>query len=276
MAANDPDNPALLALLARLAFDDHNPDCTPSPASPSTPSSQPPPYTTTHPHTFPSHRPRTHTDVRHAPTIYIYESPTKRGVTTEWAIAGAATQGISSGHVRAVQPRKKQPASKKVAYAVFCGLECGVFLTWDEAKRQVNGISNCIFRGYTSVSDARAAFAYAEAHSWTRIAQSTSVPAIPRLPEPITSSSLDCPNPLNGSETIDDRWYVVYKGIQPGVYRSHLECQLNCLGVRKSVHQSIVGKLEALRKFEAAVRQGNTEALLPTYYPGVDPDDPFL
>ena len=88
-----------------------------------------------------------------------------------------------------------------------------------ETEPLVSGVANCIFCGYASLVDAHAAFVYAQARSWTRALSSphTFVP-IPFLPQPDTSPP--SPNPLNGTEIVDTRWYVVYRGIQPGVYRS--------------------------------------------------------
>lgn len=83
----------------------------------------------------------------------------------------------------------------------------------------VTGVPNCIFRGFPSFAAARAAFEYAEARSWTRDLSRSHPAPIASLPEPI--SPIIASNALSvTSETDDDRWYVVYRGIRPGVYRS--------------------------------------------------------
>jgi hypothetical protein len=87
-----------------------------------------------------------------------------------------------------------------------------------ETERLVIGVSNNIFRGYPSLQAAHAAFTYAEARSWTRVSDAPVVTGIPALPEPILASEWG--NPLHESETLDDFWYIVYRGIRPGVYRS--------------------------------------------------------
>lgn len=74
-----------------------------------------------------------------------------------------------------------------------------------------------IFRGYPTVAQARAAFAYAKARSWTRVCDAVVTP-IPTLPQPLLAGDID--NPLHVSETLDDRWYIVYRGICPGVYHT--------------------------------------------------------
>ncbi|KAJ7154959.1 hypothetical protein C8R43DRAFT_1126344 [Mycena crocata] len=184
-------------------------------------------------------------------TVYRFQSPSISGSTREWSIAGNATQGVPGGRVYVVQSPSKKRGPKKAVFVVFCGTRYGVFLTWRETEPLVSGVRNCIFRGYWTLREAEAAFAYAHARGWTRVADPNSVSVIPVLPQPDASAAGD--NPLNGdNDTHDDRWFVVYSGIAPGVYRSHLECQLNTLGVRGALHESITGKSAALAKFEAA------------------------
>ncbi|KAJ7103988.1 hypothetical protein B0H15DRAFT_942023 [Mycena belliarum] len=268
-SSDEYDDADVIALISALHLSD---DATPLPAPltpPRTPSTRPPPPYSASEDSFDRPPPRTPTTVT-TTTLYRYESPTKQGTTTDWSVAAGATQGVPSAHVRALTRRgQKKPATKKVAYTVFCGRQCGVFLTWSETRPLVNRVPNVIFRGYASVPEAHAAYAYAVARSWTCVAGANVTHAIPRLPRPAPSVEAD--NPLNGSETLDPRWYIVYKGIQPGVYRSHLECQLNTLGVQKAVHESIAPESEARRLFAAAVRQGDVETLLSVYSDNADP-----
>ncbi|KAJ7700213.1 hypothetical protein B0H16DRAFT_1483973 [Mycena metata] len=196
------------------------------------------------------------------------------------SIAGAATQGVPGAHVHATSPRKKKPKTKKAAYVVFCGRRCGVFDDWSETKVLVSGVPNCIYRGYTTREAARAAFQYAVERSWTRVADAAVTTPIPALPQPLDPNvAFDTNNPLTQTEALDDRWYIVYRGICPGVYRSHLECQLNTLGVRRSLHESIVGRAAAFAKYNRALAGGQVSVVPPTYYGGVDganDTDPFI
>ncbi|KAJ7687886.1 hypothetical protein B0H14DRAFT_3533721 [Mycena olivaceomarginata] len=199
----------------------------------------------------------------------------QRGLTTEWSIAGMATQGVPGGHVRAIQhstPKKKKKKLTAAAYVVFCGRMCGVFNTWEETEQLVIGVRNNIFRGYPTLGQAHAAFAYAEARSWTRVCDADVTP-IPTLPQPLPASEIN--NPLHVSETLDDRWYIVYCGILPGVYHTHLECQLNALGIPAALHESVVGKAAAFSKYAAAIRRGHT-SVVATVYSEADRGDPFL
>lgn len=92
----------------------------------------------------------------------------------------------------------------------------------EDAKAMVSRVRGAIYRGYPTLEEAEAAFAYAQACGWTRASgrpyARLSMNAIGTLPSP--SQEEDAPNPLSGSEDLDDIWYVVYRGITPGVYRS--------------------------------------------------------
>ncbi|KAJ7631459.1 hypothetical protein DFH06DRAFT_1337866 [Mycena polygramma] len=185
-------------------------------------------------------------------TVYYYESPTKRGYTTSWATAGSATQGVPNANVyRVVKgPKKRRP--KAAAYVVFYGRQPGVYRVWSEANAVVSGCSGAIYRGYPTVEEATAAFQYAQARRWTRRPGSRRVSVSDAIAVPAPSQAADTVNPLHGSESLDDTWYVVYHGIQPGVYHSLLEAQLNTVGVAKSVYEGVEGKDAAFAAYREA------------------------
>jgi hypothetical protein len=88
----------------------------------------------------------------------------------------------------------------------------------DETDALMSGVPNCIFRGFPLLTAAQAAFDYAEAQLWTRDLSSNYPTPIAALPQPI--SAVTTFNALSVSETEDNLWYVVYRGICPSVYRS--------------------------------------------------------
>ncbi|KAJ7176158.1 hypothetical protein C8R43DRAFT_1118685 [Mycena crocata] len=140
-----------------------------------------------------------------------------------------------------------------------------------ETEPLVSGVPSCIFRGYRTVIEAQAAFEYARERHWVRVAGDPITMGIPALPQPSLSET----NPLNGTETVDGLWYIVYRGIFPGVYRSHLECQLNTLGVRGALHESVVGPELALHKYtQANLRPSEVAVVTPPYRN--HNSDPFL
>ncbi|KAJ7669898.1 hypothetical protein DFH06DRAFT_1125307 [Mycena polygramma] len=208
------------------------------------------------------------------PTVYHVESPTLRGYTTEWSVAGSATQGVPRSQVHAIRsPKKKINKPRPAAYVVFCGKECGVKYTWEETKPLVHRVSCSIYRGYGTVPDANTAYEYAEARCWTRVSDSSIVRPIPVLPQP---SDLAVFNPLHGTEVIDDRRYVVYRGVCPGIYRSLLESQLNTLGVPGQLQESVLGEDLANTNFNAALARGDVRAVPPMYREDPSSSDPFV
>ncbi|KAJ7471335.1 hypothetical protein B0H11DRAFT_1913955 [Mycena galericulata] len=185
--------------------------------------------------------------------LYYYESPNKRGFTNNWQVAFFYIIGVANARVYAIQKRKKK-RTKKAAYVVFYGDPAGVFFTWDEAEAAVKGVPGAIFRGYQTVPAAHAAFAYARARGWTRSFNSPSGPPMDALPSP--SQPLDYPNPLHDSNVLDDTWYIVYRGIRPGVYHSFLEAQLNTVGLSSALYDSVTGREEAFALFARAREDG--------------------
>ncbi|KAJ7041934.1 hypothetical protein C8F04DRAFT_1176591 [Mycena alexandri] len=189
--------------------------------------------------------------------LYQYSSPARSGLTADWQprhTAAAATQGVSHGRPQLLTPTKSRSRRKKAAYVVFYGRRPGVYTTWAETEPLVKAVSGSLFQGYYSLDSAVAAFAYAQARSWTRVcppphhsrlpqSQSIRQPPIPLLPSP--AADLDAPNPLHvDADGVGSRWYVVYAGITPGVYHS---------------------TAEATASFRSAAARGETQVLYPAY-----------
>ncbi|KAJ6547925.1 hypothetical protein DFH09DRAFT_1320602 [Mycena vulgaris] len=279
-SSGEYDDAELLTLLANLNLDLENidrPPPTPSPPTHHLPDTKRLPH---HAHHRPDH-PHILQPLTPSPLLapaHLQPRRSTRLYTNIPRLADAvslpigATQGVPGATVHAVQSgHKKSKRGKKAAYVVFCGRRCGIFRTWSETKALVSGVPNCIFRGYSSLAAARAAYTYTESRMWTRVTDVVALP-IPVLPQPSLSFKLE--NPLNGDHTDEDRWYVVYRGIRPGVYRSHLESQLNTLGIRGCVHESLLGRAAAFSKYAAAERRGDIAVLTPTY--SEESTDPFL
>ncbi|KAJ7301064.1 hypothetical protein DFH08DRAFT_827841 [Mycena albidolilacea] len=166
-------------------------------------------------------------------------TPTRSGLTTSWATAGVATQGVPGASVAAVQKGTPTPKNKglKTAYVVFHGRDPGVYTVWPEVNATVNGFSNAIYRGYGSREEAEAAFAYALDHHWVCGAGAAATPIIFTPPTPLQFFlDADPINPLQGSERLD--WQVGFRGIKPGVYSSVVEAMLNTSGVPNTLYKA--------------------------------------
>ncbi|KAJ7079043.1 hypothetical protein C8R43DRAFT_910228, partial [Mycena crocata] len=146
-----------------------------------------------------------------------------------WFEAESLTQGVPGSSVCGAGssngPKYKKPPA--CAFGIFFGGESGVFENWADVQRNITGHGLAIYSGFPTVAAAEAALAYARARGWT---SDSNVPAGTSMtPLPVPSSYED--NPLNSAYP-SQLWYVVCRGVVPGVYRSYLECSLNSSGVR--------------------------------------------
>ncbi|KAJ7814315.1 hypothetical protein B0H13DRAFT_1924909 [Mycena leptocephala] len=232
-------------ILATLTLDD---------PPPQRPDIDPPPYTPTTPRRPISSRPT----VTSSPSLYLFESPTQAGVSSDWSQAAHATQGISGAHVDALR-RPSKPATTKRAWVVFRGRRIGVCDTWATAKASVNAYRFALHQGYPDRAQAVAAFEFTQGRGWTCEAGAWSaLPVSPRhAPMPIPTGGA-LPTTHLSSRRPADPYYVVFKGINPGVFGTSVECALNVLGVSGSVHQRAPTYLEALEMFQRAEGRGES------------------
>ncbi|KAJ7603461.1 hypothetical protein DFH06DRAFT_1350221 [Mycena polygramma] len=199
--------------------------------------------------------------------------------TTEWSEASHLTQGVPEARVRSVVPRSPKKRPKNRAYAVFYGIIPGVYLEWygpEGAEVQVSGVPGSLYRGYPFPDDAEAAYEYARDRNWTGVR--TRRPRSYRAPPSLSSSAIEAlpvptplfestHNPLHGPVDSDNRtWYIVYAGITPGVYLSHLECALNIVGLPGASHDSTDSLSEARRRWAEAERAGTIRVVTHPYY----------
>ncbi|KAJ7058423.1 hypothetical protein C8F01DRAFT_1303981 [Mycena amicta] len=212
----------------------------------------PPPYTATSTQTTPL---RPSTPPSNSP-VYLVHSPTLNGRVNHWASASHATQGVRGARVWRVDDAPQRRRGRKAGdhWVVFHGLQPGVYTSWEQARLQVDGVRGALHRKYPSPEQATAAFSFALSHSWTRTIRrdgSSASPPISTTPPPLFTVAPDNmvpieANPLN--EGIEDgKWYFVYKGITPGIYRSYLESQLNVLGLSAASHDSHNGTSQFAR-----------------------------
>ncbi|KAJ6493509.1 hypothetical protein C8R47DRAFT_1213797 [Mycena vitilis] len=190
------------------------------------------------------------------PVSYTQSTPGSTVLATSWAKAADETQGVSGASPQRVTPKrkKKKPSG---AYVVFCGLQTGPFLDWADVQALVIGVPNNVYKGYRNFPIAEAAYLYAHQRGWTRVISRSSRdlpttlgPALRALPAPDPDPS----NPLH--DVSDGRWYVVYKGINPGVYSSSLECSLNTRGLSCATYDSWDDLDIANSFFQQAVADG--------------------
>ncbi|KAJ7778123.1 hypothetical protein B0H16DRAFT_1711663 [Mycena metata] len=169
--------------------------------------------------------------------------------------------------LNAISPNK--PRRQKKGYAVFRDRVPGAYKTWAEVEPLVRRVSGALHQGYPSFDNAVRAFQYAEHQNWPRVCPRPVTPpttaTISILPQPV--GSLDRPNLLYaGLEfTATSRWYVVYRGITPGVYQFNLESGLNTVGVPGAVFDSWETKIVAIVKYQHALGAKRVTAIPPAY-----------
>ncbi|KAJ7130584.1 hypothetical protein C8R44DRAFT_872372 [Mycena epipterygia] len=169
--------------------------------------------------------------------------------------AADATIGVPHGRSRRLTPRGRKSQSNSGGYAAFFGRNPG----WREAQGATSGAPGAIFQSYLTPTDARAAFEYAQTRTWTGVTSGHSaVPsarvAVARMPVPVSDESHTSPLHCGA-------WYIVYKGLLPGVYQSSLECALNTTGIRGCTFDSATDSTTATRHFLDVIRHGHTRTL---------------
>ncbi|KAJ7922181.1 hypothetical protein B0H13DRAFT_2317790 [Mycena leptocephala] len=173
--------------------------------------------------------------------------------------AAHATIGVSNGNSKRLTPRSRHSTSIG-AYAVFFGRIPGTYGRWDQAAPLTQNVRGVLFQGYKTLEDAEAAYNYAAAKSWTGVCSTTSTPT--------PSSRLlrhQMPTPIDDEVTISPlhygTWYTVYKGVEPGVYQSFLECGLHTAGLSGSTYDSADDEATARARFVAAHANGRTRCI---------------
>ncbi|TRM63044.1 hypothetical protein BD626DRAFT_368110, partial [Schizophyllum amplum] len=154
-------------------------------------------------------------------------------------------------------------------YVVFIGRVAGVYTTWPECKAQVNGVKHNSYQGYPSVSEARAAFDVARRRGLT-FSCSNATATVGRQISQTPMSSADL---ALGLAFLDDDasvaiaphghlWYVVFKGVQPGVYRTYNEVVLGTTGLAGAEHGSYRSREDAIAAFKVALGEGKVWRLM--------------
>ncbi|KAJ7707994.1 hypothetical protein B0H16DRAFT_1481455 [Mycena metata] len=160
-----------------------------------------------------------------------------------------------------LRPGLKRPLRPK---ACLAHRRAGSFPSPSPAPRKAATQSFVVFKsvhfatGYRTLVEAQAAFKYAQERGWTRaLAPDGSTTAQLAAP-PTPANPLQGPNPLHAGPLVaNGLWYIVYRGITPGVYTSSLNTQ----GLSAAVFDSCRGREEAEKLFRAAVTQNHVRDL---------------
>ncbi|KAJ7712635.1 hypothetical protein B0H16DRAFT_1479259 [Mycena metata] len=149
-------------------------------------------------------------------------------------------------------------SAKPRAYTVFRGRSIGVFDHWPQAERAVSGIRFGVHQGYSTRERADAAFALAQANGWTYRGDAWMATAVAssEAPLPVTDEAGRCTSESLFLRGPADPWYIVYAGVNPGIFPTFVECALNVLGICGSVHEKAPTFAVARTRFEGARERG--------------------
>lgn len=104
-------------------------------------------------------------------------------------------------------------------YVIWEGHEPGIYLTWDEAQKQIKGYKGAKFRSFENKSEAEFAF---------------------KNPEQVPAKKRD-------KKTM---YYVVWRGHQPGIYTDWDEARKQITGAEKPMYKTFGSKELAEKAFE--------------------------
>ncbi|KAI5824192.1 hypothetical protein K523DRAFT_253640 [Schizophyllum commune Tattone D] len=181
--------------------------------------------------------------------------------------------GDSRGRTTVHSSGRRRGKTGYRAYAVFIGRQTGVFVSWSvhDCASQVQGVRHNSYKGYESVSLAQAAFDAARSRGLTfacgmnilsvfRVA--VRVRLLPSdLPLCLAFLDDDTSIAMSGGER-QQFWYVVYRGSQPGVYRTYHEVVLATTGLIGAEHKSYREREDAIEAFAEALRGGGVEKFI--------------
>ncbi|KAF8872552.1 hypothetical protein CPB85DRAFT_1260755 [Mucidula mucida] len=148
--------------------------------------------------------------------------------TTDWS--QASTSVLNKGAIaKAIHKRYKRP--RKVP---------GIYTTWHAARPSIHKVKGAIF------------IKCVQGGGWINVQL--------QLPTTTTFNLTGSASPL--SDRLELRkWYCVYRGLTPGIYPLLLEAQLNVVGVKGASYESWTTLDEATRKFSAAQRRNEVQAV---------------
>nr|GAT43315.1 predicted protein [Mycena chlorophos] len=147
-----------------------------------------------------------------------------------------------------------------MAGGISCSLSSSVVAFVDGplvvAGAAVKQFTGAVYKAYVNIAEAETAFEYARQRGYTTTSPQRGL----LLPvDQIPKSALQQDGTIDAARltpcATDEEWYVVYKGVNPGLYPTYLECALNTCGVRLAVHQAYNTLADALVSFRAALRR---------------------
>ncbi|KAK7002260.1 hypothetical protein R3P38DRAFT_3215412 [Favolaschia claudopus] len=226
----------------------------PSDSPPSTPPQSPPPSSSPAPASTPYTFPPVRMPVQsQAAGLYHYYTPDGSGFTDDYHEACALTANVP--HAVFFQSGS---AVDRSAYVLLIGApEVGVYDNVAALKSAVESYPKAVYCGFPSRTAAEEAWTYARARGWTGDSVPLTLPT-PKSDRPQPLAAHYPPSPLN----VGTSWYTVTRGVNPGVYASYFESQLNVWNVPKASRMKYVTRALAEAAYERALAMGHAAVVL--------------
>ncbi|TRM61979.1 hypothetical protein BD626DRAFT_548777 [Schizophyllum amplum] len=149
------------------------------------------------------------------------------------------------------------------AYVVFVGQQPGVYRSWAECRAQVKGVPHNSYKAYPCFAAAERAYSAAQTRGLVSTAERRAAD-IRRVVQRQRMESQDLPlcthfleDPTSKAMAPEpSRWYVVYAGLQPGVYLTFHECSFLTSGYTGASHESFESLDTALEAMERGLATG--------------------
>ncbi|KZP10389.1 hypothetical protein FIBSPDRAFT_899803 [Athelia psychrophila] len=201
--------------------------------------------------------------------VYQVASPGIRGVAETWATAGHYTLPRPGAHAKLVSTLPRTHHAPFKYFAIVKGTYPGVYEGhWFDYEMLVRKVPHANYKGFQKLDEAKAAFLAAYVLGL--------VVAIPARdsdnlgPRPPTASIVSTPPSEDDvlaalsstSQTSpESAWYVVFKGIRPGIYQSWNFVSDLVRGVSTATYQRFESHDAAKAAFRHAERNGEVQVL---------------
>ncbi|KAF5325982.1 hypothetical protein D9611_000240 [Ephemerocybe angulata] len=160
------------------------------------------------------------------------------------------------------------PSARKNFYVVTKGRVPGIYDTWTEAAAQKDDLPDAIYEGFETYAQAREVWDKAVDKGWVKRCNPDAgakgkkgSPSRRPLGASSSCSAIEDARTTTMNTPPSTEWYVVTRGIKPGVYSTWREASQYVTNVIGALYDPFESELEALRAFTTASVQGQIEVV---------------
>ncbi|KAI5821516.1 hypothetical protein K523DRAFT_359297 [Schizophyllum commune Tattone D] len=167
------------------------------------------------------------------------------------------------------QPSTNSSSPGGTGYAVYVGRVPGVYAAWSDAQKQVKALPHNSYKAFPSLEVARRAYNAAVSRGLvsTGARRAADVRRVVERQQLILEDLPLClaflEDPTSKAMAVgSSSFYVVYTGLQPGVYLTYHECSYLTSGYKGARHCSFDSKDEAVEALTSELRAGKVFKLV--------------